>query len=104
MRAIGDGNGPLKNKIEYFIDRQPGVAGGELERSVALRKSRGRASQLHRSVVHTGHSQPYEHQRVCNASFSDIMFAQTTGIPEPATLMMSLMALGGVAFSARRDR
>ena len=102
MIAAGDGNGPLQNTIEYFIDRLPGVPGGEsssgplpygnLEGGPPTNYTISLYSQASPNL-----SNPNE---FVNAQFTDIRF-----IPEPATCVSLVLGMIGLAcFRCGRTR
>ena len=100
MLAAGDGNGPLQNTIEYFIDRLPGVPGGEsssgplpygnLEGGPPTNYTISLYTQSRPNLANIG--------ELVNSQFSDIKF---TSIPEPASCLLSVFGLIGLAASRR---
>jgi hypothetical protein len=96
MLAAGDGNGPGQNTIEYFIDRLPGVPGGEsssgplpygnLEGGPPTNYTLSLYTQAQPNLSNTG--------EFVNSQFTDIRFGQ---IPEPATFILLAMGVIGMA-------
>ena len=101
MLAAGDGNGPLQNTIEYFIDRMPGVPGGEstsgplpygnLEGGPPTNYKLSLYSQAQPNLSNTA--------EFVTTTFSDIMF---NPIPEPSTGISMLLGTIGLACFRRR--
>jgi hypothetical protein len=97
MIAAGDGNGPLQNTIEYFIDRQPGVPGGESSSGpLPYGNSEGGPptnytvslySQATPNLANSG--------EFVTVQFTDIRFAS---IPEPATCITLVLGMIGLAW------
>jgi|SRR4051794_38706684 hypothetical protein len=97
MTAAGDGNGPLQNTIEYFIDRQPGVPGGESSSGpLPYGNSEGGPPTNYTISLYSqatpNLSNPGEFVTV---QFSDIRF---TSIPEPATCITLVLGMIGLAW------
>lgn len=98
MVAFGDGPGPGDNLIEYFIDRAPGLAGGE-ESSGLLPFDNIEGAPLSYHLALYGQAPP----NLANpadfllASFNDIKF-----VPEPGTALMTVLGALAVGFIRRR--
>jgi hypothetical protein len=91
----GDGNGGIPNTIEYFIDRLPGVPGGEAT-SGPLAWSNLELGPVAYNVALYNQSSPNltNQAEFVNVNFNDIKF---TAIPEPASCLLSVLGLIGLA-------
>lgn len=98
MTAFGDGIAPGANVIEYFIDRLPGLPGGE-ETSGPLQWQNLEGGPVAYNIGMYGQS-PADLTNPADflaADFNDIMF-----VPEPGTFLMSILAALGAGFVQRR--
>ena len=102
MIGAGDGAGPGQNTMEYFIDRDgPGAAFG-LETSGPLPWTNLEGGPLNYNVALYNQIAP----NLANSSeflagdFNDIRYA---AIPEPASAILGLMGIVGLAASRRRS-
>jgi hypothetical protein len=102
MTAAGDGNGPLQNQITFFIDRLPGVVGGEdTFGPVDYGNGEGGPPFPYTISLYTQAS-PANAADFVTSTFNDIMFSPITTVPEPASCMLSLLGIMGLAFIRRR--
>jgi len=100
MLAAGDGNGPGQNTVNFFIDRLPGVPGGESSSGpLPYGNLEGGPPSNYTISLYT-QSQPNLSNvgEFVNTQFSDIRF---TSIPEPASCLLSVFGLIGWAASRR---
>lgn len=102
MTAAGDGNGPLQNTMEFFIDRLPGVVGGESTTGpMPYGNGEGGPPFPYTLSLYTQVS-PANAADFVTTTFSDIMFSPITTVPEPASCLLSLVGIMGLAFVRRR--
>jgi hypothetical protein len=96
MLAAGDGNGPLQNTVEYFIDRLPGVPGGESSSGPLPygNLEGGPPSNYKLSLYSQASPNLTNPNEFVNVQFSDIKFTQ---IPEPASCISLVIGLIGLA-------
>jgi MYXO-CTERM domain-containing protein len=103
MRPAGDGNGPLKSTIEYFIDRDgPGAAFG-LEFSGPLVYNNLEGGPVNYSVSMYTQTSPNltNLAEFASTTFADIHYSPTA-VPEPSTVALGLAALMGLVAIRRR--
>jgi hypothetical protein len=102
MIAAGDGNGPGQNTVEYFIDRLPGVPGGESSSGPLPYGNLEGGPPTNYTVSLYVQASPNlsNAAEFVNTQFTDIRF---TAIPEPATGILFSIAALGLAF-IRRSR
>ena len=104
MTAAGDGNGPLQNSIEYFIDRTPLVAGG-IETSGPLPYGNlegGPPSNYRLSMYSQAQPLLTNPADFIAVDINDIKFSAITRVPEPASCLLSVVGLMGLAVIRRR--
>ncbi|MEX0610708.1 MAG: hypothetical protein WD738_14795 [Pirellulales bacterium] len=94
------GNGVAANTMEYFIDRMPGVPGGEVS-SGPLPFSNLEEGPLAYNVALYSQASPNlaNSAEFVSTDFTDIMFMR---IPEPATVAIGLIGMLGVFGFMRR--
>jgi hypothetical protein len=98
MTANGDGIGPGDNLVEYFIDRLPGVPGGE-ETSGPLAWDNIEGGPVAYNIGMYGQGPPNlaNPADFISADFNDIMF-----VPEPSSVLMSILGIFATGFVQRR--
>jgi MYXO-CTERM domain-containing protein len=104
MRPAGDGNGPLKSTIEYFIDRDgPGAAFG-IELSGPLVYNNLEGGPVNYSISLYTQSRPNlsNPAEAISTTFSDIRYSPLAAVPEPTTAALGLAALMGLVAIRRR--
>jgi hypothetical protein len=96
MSAFGDGGGPGDNLVEYFIDRSPGVAGGE-ESSGFLAMDNTEGAPLSYTLGGYVQTPPSGPTDSVTFAMNDIRF-----VPEPSTMLMSALGALAIGFIRRR--
>ena len=101
MIGAGDGNGPLKNTIEYFVDRTPAVAGG-VETSGPLPFDNLEGGPVNYNVAIYNQSSPNlaDPSEFVSVDFNNVTYTQ---VPEPASITIGLMGVAYLVGLRRRS-
>ena len=100
MVAAGDGTGPGQNLIDLFIDRDPSTPGVGVEHTGFLPWSNLEGGPTNYNLgVYLQGGPPANSAGSMHGVYSQVTFG---AVPEPATLVTSMLGLIGLACSRRR--